>query len=92
MSDRETINVSGIVVHVRPEYMPGVKDELIRLPGVEVHAATESGRIVVTVEKDDGAGMADAFVQIQNLEHVINASLVYQHSESTDASKAEINP
>lgn len=92
MSTRENINISGIVVHARPENSSIVQSRLNELPGVEVHAATGEGRIVVTVEKDDSAGMADAFVQIQNLEHVINASLVYQHSETTDASEAEINP
>lgn len=86
MSESENINVSGIVVRARPENVTVVQSALNLLPGVEVHAATGEGRIVVTVEKDDSAGMADAFVQIQNLEHVINASLVYQHSESTDAS------
>ena len=92
MSEPENIYVSGIVVHARPEHVPAVRNALDLLPGVEVHAATETGRIVVTVDKDDSAGMADTFVQIQNLRHVISASLVYQHSESTDASKAEINP
>ena len=91
MADPETINISGIVVHTRPEFLPSVRSALETLPGVEVHAATDAGRVVVTVEAENGADMADAFVRIQNLEHVINASLVYQHSESTDASEAEIN-
>ena len=92
MTEPENICVSGIVVHARPENVSAVRAALNLLPGVEVHAATEAGRIVVTVEQDDSAGMADAFGQIQNLKHVINASLVYQHSESTDVSEAEINP
>ena len=91
MSETENIYVSGIVVHARPENLSAVQSDLNLLPGVEVHATTGDGRIVVTVEKDDSAGMADAFVQIQNLKHVINASLVYQHSESIDGSEAEMN-
>ncbi len=90
MQIQESINISGIVVRTLPENLTDVQAQLDNLCGVEIHAATNEGRLVVTVEKDDSSAMADAFVQIQNLNHVISASLVYQHNEPIDAS--EIDP
>ena len=46
------MNISGVLVHTRPEQTNVVKNELDNLFGVEVHAATEDGRLVVTIENE----------------------------------------
>ncbi|MEW6690749.1 MAG: chaperone NapD, partial [Pseudomonadota bacterium] len=43
-------NISGVVLRARPENVAAVRESLAALPGVEVHAASEDGRIVVTLE------------------------------------------
>jgi nitrate reductase NapD len=89
MQIQESINISGILVRTLPKNLPDVQAQLDALSGVEIHAATSEGRLVVTVEKEDSSTMADAFVQIQNLNHVISASLVYQHNEPIDANEID---
>ena len=44
------MNISGVLVHTHPEQAESVREQLVEIPGVEVHAISPEGRIVVTVE------------------------------------------
>ncbi len=51
------------------------------MDGIEVHATTDNGRLVVTVEADgDGSG-ADYLRSIDRLEGVITTALVYHYRD-----------
>ena len=76
-----TVNISGVLVHARPERAGTVRAALEAMPGVEVHAVGADGRLVVTVEDDSSGLMADTVVGIHNVDGVLNASLVYHHCE-----------
>ena len=54
------MNIAGVVIHARPEKLEGVEAQLLGLPGVEVHATADDGRMVVTVE-DEAPRLADTF-------------------------------
>ena len=75
------MNISSAVVRARPEKLERVQAQLRALPGVEVHAATGEGRIVVTVEDTDTGVAADTFIKLHDLEGVVSVSLVYQFSD-----------
>lgn len=77
-------NVCGVLVHTRPGNVEEVKDRLAALPGVEVHAATEEGRVVVTVEDIPERLAIETISDIFQTEGVINASLVYQYTDDED--------
>jgi nitrate reductase NapD len=49
--------------------------------GVEVHANTDEGKIVVTIEKTDDKSVADTLLELQVMPDVLNASMVYHHFE-----------
>jgi nitrate reductase NapD len=74
-------NVCGVLVHTRPGNAAVVSGRLAALPGVEVHAATEEGRLVVTVEDTPERLAIDTITEIVQTEGVINASLVYQYTD-----------
>ena len=77
------INVCGLAVHIRPGARDGVLAALAALPGVEVCAESDGGRIAVTVI-DTGATMAiDQIAEIHRTPGVVAASLVY--AEVADA-------
>ena len=78
------MNISGVIVHSRPEKAAAVRDHLATLPGVEVHALGEDGRIVITVEAANDRLMADTVNGLQDLEGVIAASMVYHHFENLE--------
>jgi nitrate reductase NapD len=77
-------NVCGVLVHTRPGSVEEVRDRLAALPGVEVHAATEEGRVVVTVEDIPERLAIETISDIFQTEGVINASLVYQYTDDED--------
>ncbi len=76
------MNISSLVIYAQPQRANDVRAELEQLSGVEVHAVTAEGRIVVTVEKRDDREMAQAFEQMSVIPGVQATTLVYSHSET----------
>lgn len=75
------MNVSGLVVKTSPEHLEAVIGRL-RASGVcEVFFHDASGRIVVTIEGKDVSEEMRKLKEIQALEHVASADLVYSYSE-----------
>jgi periplasmic nitrate reductase NapD len=85
-----TINVCGVLVFARPEHIKTVRKKLEEEEGVEVHASTENGRLVVTVEKEDQQQTGDMLNRIQALDHVISASMVYQYFDQVSENEWEM--
>ncbi len=81
-------NVCGVLVMARPEKGPAVEQALRALPGVEVHARGEDGKLVVTVEGPLGAECADTITQMALVDGVVSTSLVY-HEIETDTDEPE---
>ncbi len=80
-----TINVCGVLVFAKHEHIEVLRQQLEGEDGVEIHAVTEDGRLVVTVEKEDQQQTGDTLNRIQGLDHVISASMVYQYfDQATD--------
>lgn len=77
------INISGLLVHALPAKVEGVRSRLLQMPGVEVHAVSPEGRLVVTLENASDSEMAATFERVQGLPDVLSASLIYHHSEDT---------
>lgn len=72
------MNISGVLVHIRPEQADIVKSQISNLSGVEIHATTDDGRMVVTIENDEGS-MIDTMNSFHEIEGVLSASLIYHH-------------
>ena len=75
------MNISGVVVRTWPDRMNTVQQTLSRLDGVEVHGASEDGRLVVTVESQGERETADLLVSMQTLPGVLSASMIYHQFE-----------
>ena len=72
------MNVSGILVVVRPERVAAATDELARLDGVDVHHCdAASGRIVITQEAETIQAEVDGLKRIKALPYVILAEMAY---------------
>jgi len=74
------MTICGVLVHAKAGMTEQVQTHLTALPGVEVHAAKQ-GRLVVTVESEHERHAADTILDVQRLEGVLSAALVYHHSE-----------
>ena len=88
------MNISSVVVHAQSSSVDRVRGGLGALAGVEVHAASSEGRLIVTIETDSDQETVDAFEAIRQLDGVLSASLVYSHFESDPDSviSVEANP
>ncbi len=75
------MNISGVIVHARPERVDDVQHSLAAMAGVEVHAATDDGKLIVTVEDDDDRMLADTVMSLHNVPGVLSAAMVYHQFE-----------
>ncbi len=78
-----TEQISGVLVHARPEAAVPVTSALEAMPGVEVHDDLGDGRLIVIVESTDERVMADTFTDIRNTDGVLSASLTYHYTDET---------
>jgi nitrate reductase NapD len=78
------VNIIGILVAAHPERCEPVRSQLGAIAGVEVHAVTPEGRMVVTVERATDGEMTAVFDEIGRLPGVLSAALVYHHDEEID--------
>jgi len=76
------VNISSAIVHARPGAAEAVRALLAATAGVEVHAVSDEGKLIVTIETDGDRSMADAFESIGRLDGVLSASMVYHQTES----------
>lgn len=75
------MNISGIVVHAHPDTIDQVRAQLEQIPGVEVHAASPEGKMVVTIEKPNDREITDLFEEIGRIQGVLSTAMVYHHFE-----------
>ncbi len=75
------MNISSVILRARPEKLGGVRNGLAAMPGVEIHADGNDGRLVLTIEDSDGHAPSDVFLKLHELDGVICASLVYQYCD-----------
>jgi len=75
------MNISGIVVHASPDKIDTVRPQLEQIPGVEVHAASAEGKMVVTIEKPGDRETADIFEEISRIPGILSTAMVYHHFE-----------
>ena len=83
-------HIAGIVVHVSRTNMERIKQAILLLPGSEIHAVTDAGKIVVTLEADLSTEIINQMDAIHALDGVYSAALVYQHHEVAEALDQEI--
>jgi len=81
MAGMQGIDICGLLVQARAERVSEVRERLARIPGVEVHAVTEDGRLVVTVEGTEHHPTLDKINTLVAVPGVAATSLVYQYSD-----------
>ena len=67
--------------------MPAIEAKLTTLAGVESHGSGETGKLILTLEAENDAGLVETMDLIQMAEGVVNVSLVYHHMEEKDDAK-----
>ena len=82
------MNVIGVLVWAVPGTVEAVSAALAALPGVEIHAATDDGRLVVTAIDEAGRFASDGLMAMNQIAGVITTSLVYHACEPDEDAAA----
>lgn len=75
------MHISSLIVDARADQAAELRDTLATWPGVEVHALTPEGRLVLTLETDTDAQTTDLYARIGTARGVMSLALVYHHFE-----------
>ena len=78
----DTIHISSLVVHVRPDRCAAVRVAIAALAGAEVHAGTEDGKLVVVLETPSEAETLARIDAINDMQGTIAASLIYHEIDA----------
>jgi len=76
------MNISSIIVIPHPEHIERAQMLLREIEGVEIHAVSPEGKIVVTLEAGDDRLTAETYNLISHLDGVLSASMVFHQNES----------
>jgi len=75
------MNISSAIVYCRTEQAAALCAWLAKQAGVEVHAATADGKLVISIEADDDRNAAATYEAIERTEGVLSMALVFQQTE-----------
>lgn len=75
--------IASVLLRVNPPRLPEVRDALARMPGLEVHAFSEDGRVVLVIEDAPGASATDTYQGLHGIDGVLSAFLAYQYCDET---------
>lgn len=84
------LHITSLVVHVLPQALAPVAAGIVTIKGAQVHGSHPAGKLVVTLEAAHAREILDCVSQIEQLDGVINASLVYQHVENWQSLNQEV--
>jgi len=84
-------HIAGIVVYAHPAHLDTVRVAIEAMTGAEIHAISDAGKLVVTVEAPTSRAIAAHLTCLHQLEGVLSATLVYQHNEDAAAMNEEIS-
>jgi nitrate reductase NapD len=75
------MDICGLIVWARPEMRAGVRRRLAAMSGLQIHADSDNGRFVITLEDTPGRSTAGALLELQALDGVIHAAPVYSYCD-----------
>ncbi|MFA4969179.1 MAG: chaperone NapD [Sulfuritalea sp.] len=76
------MNISSAIIHALPGDVAVVQAGLAALAGVEVHAISPEGKLIVTIETDDDGSNVATYERIGQLDGVMSTAMVYHQTES----------
>ncbi|MDO9242361.1 MAG: chaperone NapD [Rhodocyclaceae bacterium] len=76
------MNISSIIVIPHPDRIEAVRRLVQEIDGIELHAVSPEGKMVVTLETADDRATTDTYNLISHLDGVMSASMVFHQHES----------
>ena len=80
--EASVLNISSAIVYAKPGQVAAARVGLLQVPGVEVHAETDDGKMVVSIESDNDRSAVDVYGAIERIESVLSVAMIFQQTES----------
>lgn len=75
------MKIVSMLLSVRPERLPSVREQLSAMPGVQVHGAAVDSRLVVSIEDACGDDLMPRVLVVQGLPGVLSTTLTYEYCD-----------
>lgn len=85
------LHISSLIVHGKTIRKAEIAAAINTLPGAEIHAISEQGKFVVTLETASEAEIISHIDHINRIDGVLSTVLVYHHWEDLDALEEEVH-
>ncbi|MFZ2306298.1 MAG: chaperone NapD [Rhodoferax sp.] len=76
------MNVSSVIVNARDGQSAAVQELLRQQAGIEIHAASPEGKLIVTIETESDRETIAAYERLGQTDGVLSAAMVYHQIES----------
>ncbi|MEO5881159.1 MAG: chaperone NapD [Caldimonas sp.] len=83
--------MASLVIHSTPRRLQRVAEAVSAVPGVCIHATSAAGKLVVSAEASTADEMARVVSEIQRIDGVLSAALVYQCADTLAAMNEELS-
>ncbi len=87
----EEVHISSIVVQGNPVQVDTIAAMIGELPCAEIPLSAGQGKLIVLLEANNEAEIAERMAFISAIEGVLSAALVYHHCEPRDSLEQEID-
>jgi nitrate reductase NapD len=84
----DELHITSLVVHCRPGHAADIAARIAALSNAEVRGGIAEGKLVVLLETTSEQQIVERLNEIQLLDGVLAATLVFHHFESSDPSQA----
>ena len=74
------MNLPSLVLRIQPERRVAAEAALTALPGVECHAMSDDGKLIVTVEETPQSSVAETLIAVHGVPEVLAVTLAYEHN------------
>jgi nitrate reductase NapD len=81
------ISIAGVLLHAVPDRAGEVRAQLEQLPGVEIHAVTPEGKMVVTVDESGERMSGENVMRLYEIDGVLSAAIIYHQYENNAAAQ-----
>lgn len=78
------ISVCGVMVLIHPDKRESTEAKMLEIEGLEIHGASDEGKLVITVQTDSYRATGDAITRLQHVPGILSISMIYQHAECLD--------
>ena len=84
------MTICSLVIQTKPQNIQAVNDALNMMKGVEVHAQSEHGKMVVSIDHPSREYCSKVMTDMTYIQGVMSTSLVYEYQEDLESEQTQI--